>query len=218
MVVTVETMEHPIRFPPGETGAECPLPDWEKLRTIKRYRMECQLAGTRQFPPCPQIKAYRPELLQAHAEVLVNAFVNSPDLGLFPGLGSTFGCQAIMEAIVAQSSFLPGATLLAVDERQNPVASIQAMSQRQEGLIMNVGVVPSARGQGWGKKILQASLDSMARDGLALASLEVSGGNQSALNLYRGAGFRKTRVQYLPLQDLERPDRPGFWDLPLDLW
>lgn len=218
MVHTVEMMEHPIPIPPVKTGAEYPLPDWEKLRTIKRYRMECPLPGKKRVLPCPQIKAYRPELLEAHAEVLVQAFVDSPDLGLFPGLGSGFGCQAIMEAIVAQPSFLPGATLLALDERQNPIASIQAMSQRQEGLVMNVGVVPAARGKGWGKKILHACLDFMAGEGLAFASLEVSGGNQFALGLYRGAGFQKTRVQYLPLQDLKRPDRPGFWDLPLDLW
>ena len=203
---------------PSGPGTDYPLPEWEKLRTIKRYRMECPLTRTKTIPSNLHLKPYQTEWLEAHVEVLAQAFVDSPDLGLFPGLGSAYGCQAIMEAIVSQPTFLPDATLLAVDDHQNPVASIQAMSQRQEGMIMNVGVIPAAKGKGWGKKILQASLESMARDGLSFASLEVSGDNLPAISLYQGAGFRKTRVQYLPLQDLNRPDRPGFWDLPLDLW
>lgn len=218
MADSAELMTHPNRPPPAVTVADFPLPDWERLRTIKRYRMECTLAETKLPAPSPQIKTYRPEWLGAHVEVLAQAFEDSPDLGLFPGLGSSFGCQAIMESIVAQPTFLPGATLLALDEQLNPIASIQAMSQRQEGMIMNVGVVPRAWGKGWGKRILQASLGSMAQDGLSFASLEVSGNNPSALALYRGTGFRKMRVQYLPLQDQKRPDCPGFWDLPLNLW
>jgi ribosomal protein S18 acetylase RimI-like enzyme len=200
------------------TAPEDAVPDWEKLRTIKRYRMECPLEVRHSIPPLPAFRPFRPELLNAHADVLFQAFVDSPDLGLFPGLGSFFGCQAIMEAIAAQPSFLPSATLLALDERHTPIASIQAISQRQEGLIMNIGVVPKARGKGWARGILTACLEAMAGENLGFASLEVSGVNQAALRLYTHCGFRKTRVQYLPLQDLNRPDRPGFWDLPLDLW
>jgi ribosomal protein S18 acetylase RimI-like enzyme len=193
-------------------------PNWERLKTIKRYRMECQLVGFCGGTPAANLKTWEPGLLTAHAIVLQQSFIGSQDLSLFPGLGSLHGCEAIMEAIFAQPTFLPKATLLGIDKNGDPVASIQAMEGLGEGLIMNVGVVPHARGQGWGKLIIRQCLEAMSVDGVKFASLEVTGGNKAAIHLYSGIGFCKTRVQYLPLQENPLTSKFGFWELPLNLW
>ena len=123
-----------------------------------------------------------------------------------------------MEAIFAQPTFLPKATLLGIDKNGDPVASLQAMEGLGEGLIMNVGVVPHARGQGWGKLVIRQCLEAMSVDGVKFASLDVTGGNKAAIHLYSGIGFCKTRVQYLPLQENPLTSKFGFWELPLNLW
>lgn len=194
------------------------IPAWEGLRTIKRYRMERDLSVKLPSKNGNELVPWSPSLLKTHAKVLYLSFQQSQDTSLFPGLGTQEGCEVIMEAIAAQRSFLPGSTLLAVLDGQRPAGSIQAMEQDGEGLIMNVGVIPEARGKGLGRNLIVAALHGMGDKGLKIASLEVSGENASALNLYESCGFRKVRAHYQPLPGSYQGKAGGFWELPLDLW
>ena len=52
-------------------------------------------------------------------------------------------------------------------------------------VIQNVGVAPAWRGRGLGAALVLQSLHGFARSGLGKALLEVTGGNDAALRLYR---------------------------------
>ncbi|GAP35014.1 GNAT family N-acetyltransferase [Piscinibacter sakaiensis] len=61
---------------------------------------------------------------------------------------------------------------------------------RHKALVIGMFVREAARGQGLGRRLLQAALDeAAARPGVFLVTLTVTEGNAPALALYRGAGF-----------------------------
>jgi len=60
--------------------------------------------------------------------------------------------------------------------------------------IETIGVAPSSRGKGTGKRLLRAVEDSMVHRGTRLARLEVSAGNSEAIAMYRKAGYEVTET------------------------
>lgn len=58
-----------------------------------------------------------------------------------------------------------------------------------EAELLTIAVLPDARRTGLGKLLITGFLDEAARRGATSAFLEVSEANESALALYRGAGF-----------------------------
>lgn len=64
-----------------------------------------------------------------------------------------------------------------------------------EGHITNVAVLPEARGQGLGRKLLQALLQYAANLGAAYLTLEVRQSNLPAIRLYTSFGFIKVSVR-----------------------
>lgn len=56
--------------------------------------------------------------------------------------------------------------------------------------VSDLYVVPAARGQGWGRKLLQAAIKAIQAKGLHGAMIGVHVGNHHARNLYRELGFR----------------------------
>ena len=61
--------------------------------------------------------------------------------------------------------------------------------------ILTIGVVPEARRQGLGQRLLDALLAEAGRRGAAAVFLEVRVDNEAALELYRRNGFRQLRVR-----------------------
>ena len=58
-----------------------------------------------------------------------------------------------------------------------------------ESEVLTLGVVPSARRSGLGRRLLDAAMAAAARAGAASMVLEVSAANGAGQALYRGAGF-----------------------------
>jgi putative acetyltransferase len=54
---------------------------------------------------------------------------------------------------------------------------------------LGMGLLPAYRGQGIGKRLLQACLDKAAHKGITRISLEVRADNEPAIRLYEKAGF-----------------------------
>lgn len=66
---------------------------------------------------------------------------------------------------------------------------------------LGMGVIPGFRGQGLGRKLLDATMADALSTGLERIDLEVFASNQPALNLYKSAGFqeegRKRRGRFI---------------------
>jgi len=167
---------------------------------FKRYKMEVDLADLPQEPPVwPkefQPVAWRPDLLEVHAETLCRCFTGEIDSQVFPSLGNREGCRHLMNEIARRRAFIPEATWLIVGP-DGPCGTIQAMRERGVlGAIQNVGVVPRWRGRGLGRALLLQALAGMGASGLGRAILEVTAHNESAVALYLRLGFRRAKVVY----------------------
>jgi ribosomal-protein-alanine N-acetyltransferase len=57
-----------------------------------------------------------------------------------------------------------------------------------------IGVVPSCRGCGVGKRLLKAAEEWMAKKGITWFRLEVSAGNDAAISMYEKAGYHITET------------------------
>ncbi len=64
-----------------------------------------------------------------------------------------------------------------------------------EGHITNVAVLPECRGQGLGRKLMEALLQYAANLGARYLTLEVRAGNAPAIALYASLGFVKVSVR-----------------------
>lgn len=64
-----------------------------------------------------------------------------------------------------------------------------------EGYICNVAVSKSARGQGFGKIIVNKLIECSRSKNLSFLSLEVRASNSVAINLYAGLGFKNMGVR-----------------------
>ena len=58
-----------------------------------------------------------------------------------------------------------------------------------EAQVMNIAVLPDARGKGIGKSILSEMTNEAEKLGLSFMSLEVREGNMAAISLYQKSGF-----------------------------
>jgi RimJ/RimL family protein N-acetyltransferase len=71
-----------------------------------------------------------------------------------------------------------------------------------KALLIGMYVAPEARGQGLGRRLVEAILqNARARDGLKLITLTVTEGNDAAEQLYARCGFQRFGVEPLALQD-----------------
>lgn len=77
-------------------------------------------------------------------------------------------------------------------------SNIQIQENLSMGYISNLAVYKKYRGKGYGKLLLNLSIEKIIEAGLETATLHVVGTNESALNLYKKAGFREydTLIKY----------------------
>lgn len=164
----------------------------------KRYKMEIELGSfTRpSWPDEIRCLPWKNELIESHAEALIDSFHGEMDSLLFPNLGNAIGCHCLIEEIANRKGFLPEGTWL-LQASSSPCGTIQTLQERGAcGAIQNVGISPSYRGRGLGKLLVSQALWGMQTAGLGKAVLEVTSGNFSAMQLYLSLGFRKTKVLY----------------------
>jgi GNAT superfamily N-acetyltransferase len=170
----------------------------------KRFRMERPLAGLPEGPlPFPlgyEVWAWKPELLESHAEVLAACFGGATDAEIFPSLGSREGCVGLFKEVVRRRDFIPESTWLLVGP-QGPCGSIQALRERV-GLaaIQNIGIAPGHQNQGLGRALLVHTLGVLANAGYGRVQLEVTASNIPAMRLYASLGFRRSKVLYKPVR------------------
>jgi GNAT superfamily N-acetyltransferase len=165
---------------------------------FKRYKMEVALAGlpAPAWPDGFRPLAWRPDLLEGHADALCQSFQGEIDACVFPSLGCREGCLGLLTEIARRRAFIPEATWLLVGP-QGPCGSVQALRDRGVlGAVQNIGIVPAYRGRRLGEALLLQSLQGMSHSGLGRAVLEVTANNDAAVRLYRRIGFRRARVVY----------------------
>lgn len=75
------------------------------------------------------------------------------------------------------------------------VAYISVYHTSDELEILNLGVIPSERRRGHGRRTLEMALQVARKMGIAKAALEVRAGNHPAISLYESCGFVKTAVR-----------------------
>lgn len=172
---------------------------------FKRYRMTFDL--TRELPPIVGVTAddsflaWRPELLQAHAETKYKSFCDELDTSVFACLGRRDGCQRLMADIVGRSGFLPEATWLLVHRTSHgTIESCGTIQAVQSGpltaTIQNIGIVPKHRGRGLGAALIHKSLQGIQGLGFKQGTLEVTAHNKGAVRLYQRLGFAIDRVVF----------------------
>lgn len=174
---------------------------------FKRYKMEIALASLpvpvwpREFSPV----AWRPDLLETHADVLAQCFAGEIDSVVFPSLGNRGGCNGLMTEIVHRRAFIPEATWMVVGP-DGPCGTVQVLRERQSlAAIQNVGIVPRWRGRGLGEALVLECLRGLAAVGVRRAVLEVTAHNEAAIRLYTRLGFRRTKVLYKAIPSLVAP-------------
>jgi GNAT superfamily N-acetyltransferase len=170
---------------------------------FKRYKMEVDLRDLPAPEPVAGFRwgAWKPELLDAHAEVLFASFHLEIDADIFPSFKDRTGCAGLMTEISRRSDFIAEATWLLLGPN-GPVGSIQSLRERGGiGSIQNVGVAPRWRGRGLGAALVMQALHGFWRAGYGKAHLEVTAQNDAALRLYRRLGFRRTKTVYKAVAD-----------------
>ena len=82
---------------------------------FKRFRMEIDLQQRLpppELPPGYHFVAWQDALLEIHAEIKYQSFLDEMDATVFPSLGNRDGCTYLMREIRGKSGFQPAATWL----------------------------------------------------------------------------------------------------------
>lgn len=175
------------------------------MRYYKRYRMEYDLTGRvlldATLPGGFQWVPWSSGLEQRHALTKLESFAEEVDSTVFESLGSFHGCLKLMQMITEQPGFLPQATWLISEIRDeagyHDCGTIQAITVApQLANIQNVGVIPSHRGVGLGRALVIRCLAGCRESGMHRVALEVTANNTPAIELYRKVGFQITRTMY----------------------
>ena len=173
---------------------------------FKRFRMEIDLQSL--LPPVPELPsgyswvAWDNWLLEHHAEVKYQCFIEEIDAVVFTSLSNRQGCRRLMEEIASKPGFKPDATwMIAHDDGY--CATVQGVRERSGmGAIQNLGVIALHRGHGLGTALLLKALHGFQRCGAHRANLEVTAQNDGAIRLYRRLGFRCRKTLYKAVDPL----------------
>jgi len=145
---------------------------------------------------------WQPIVQDRHAQVQWRSFRDDMDGRLFSCLRNLAGCRRLLQDTVHHAQFSMSSTWLVVfqPETEWPAvdcAMVQGLARTgATGAIQNVGVVPEHRGFGLGRAVLLKALQGFRNQGAQRATLEVTAGNQAAVQLYLSMGFEVSRVLY----------------------
>lgn len=179
------------------------MPIW-----FRRFRMvfdlRHQAVPQAALPTGYSLLPWEEQLLDAHASVKYQSFVEAADTAVFPSLGDEEGCLRLMRDITERPGFLPESCWLLVfregaSGRQYPCGTIQGLQTEPDtGAIQNVGIIPGHRGRGAGQRMIAASLTGFRNHGMRFVTLEVTARNPGAVRLYSRMGFQIRHVVYKP--------------------
>ena len=97
--------------------------------------------------------------------------------------------QAWSADSMAQVLAMPGAKGWLLEARSMPLGFVLARFTLDEGEILLTGIHPAARGQGHGRRLMEAAIAAAREAGIARLFLEYAAPNAAAAALYRGLGF-----------------------------
>src|SRR5262245_28003183 len=124
---------------------------------FKRFRMEIDLQHALPAAVLPPGYAFVPwedSLLELHAEIKYQCFIDEMDTVVFPSLGCREGCAYLMREIRRKAGFQPGATWL-VASPDGHCGTVQGIRELPgTGSIQNFGIIAGHRGRGLGTALL----------------------------------------------------------------
>jgi ribosomal protein S18 acetylase RimI-like enzyme len=141
-----------------------------------------------------EFTAYRPRLAREYAEAHVEAGNWTPEEALSRS-------EAELDELLPEGLSQPDTLLLtATDTDGVPIGLTWISLVHPRGVadtawIYDIEVFPEHRGQGWGRALLSAAEDELARHGVGSVGLNVFGDNQVALRMYESAGYAVSTQQ-----------------------
>jgi ribosomal protein S18 acetylase RimI-like enzyme len=187
---------------------------------FKRFRMEMNLReslpSVPALPPGYTWVAWDKWLLEHHAEVKYQCFIEEIDAQVFSSLANRDGCLRLMREITGKPGFRPEATWM-IATSDSYCATIQGVIEKAGmGAIQNLGVISPHRGHGLGTALLLKALHGFREAGALRVNLEVTAQNDAAIRIYRRIGFRCRKTLYKavdsPVPLSIPPNSNEWWD------
>lgn len=154
----------------------------------------CRASAVRRF----QFEAWRECHHDPAAQILSLSYNGNVDSQMCDQYRTVAGARRILNNVVdvqGSDTFCRRASLIAFDMATGLAAGVALASFVADdvGHISELCVVPAARGAGLGYELLRRSAAALAEAGSARISLTVTAGNEDAIRLYSGCGFRVVR-------------------------
>ena len=164
-----------------------------------RFTMVRELKDVPPEPPLPfgyRVEAWTAPILPAYASVLAVAFADSPELQLYPKLGSREGCLSLVKELTSGPGFLASGSWLVIFDKE-PAAMIisSRLPEEKTGQINVVAVAPRHRRLGIGKHLVTKALWAFKDRHLPLATLRVNRSNRIAVRFFRSSGFQVSEAR-----------------------
>jgi len=91
--------------------------------------------------------------------------------------------------------YFADAEFLVLEYKQEPIGRLYVSRQKEDWLVIDIGLMPAYRGKGLGSTLLLQLLAAAEREGARSVALHVEQRNVRAHRLYRKLGFRDEAVE-----------------------
>jgi ribosomal protein S18 acetylase RimI-like enzyme len=139
------------------------------------------------------VQVLKPEHAREYRALMLEAYAQSPDAFTSTPEERAAEPEAYWTRRIADGSGHSVAFGAYVEEKLVGTAALEFSAKpktKHKVLLIGMYVSPKARGRGLGKQLIQAAIHFVqARAGTTVITLTVTQGNESAINLYRAAGF-----------------------------
>ncbi len=98
------------------------------------------------------------------------------------------------QVVVPEDEEKRGMTIYLAMLNDRVIGKVNLQTHGDTGAIFGLGVLPDYRGKGYGRAILQKSLEVFLAQGAETVFLQVAAENETALQLYLSCGFEKTSI------------------------
>lgn len=138
-----------------------------------------------------RLEPFTAPILPAFAAVLAVSFSDSTDLRLYPRLSSRDGCLSLLKELSNGPGFLPGASWMALFNKEPSALIMASRSQDMTfGQIQVVAVSPRHRRVGVGRHLVSKSLWALRDRHITRVILRVNRSNRIAIRFFRSIGFQ----------------------------